>query len=95
MFQARSANWRKLFDPETKFFRGKTSSGEWTTPFDPFTWGGPYTEGCAWQYRFNILHDPEGMMQSFGGTVPFVTALESMLTGSTALQRGHLPARDS
>ncbi|MGA2170490.1 MAG: GH92 family glycosyl hydrolase [Terracidiphilus sp.] len=77
-FLSRSASWKKIFDPGTKFFRGKLASGEWIEPFDPFSWGGPYVEGGAWQYRFNVPHDPAGLMEAFGGKTAFVTQLEAM-----------------
>jgi predicted alpha-1,2-mannosidase len=79
-FLARSANWKKSFDTKTKFFRGKLSDGSWLEPFDPFEWGGPYVEGSAWQYRFNLPFDPAGLMAAYGGREAFVRELESMFT---------------
>ena len=79
-FLARSANWKKIFDPGTKFFRGKLPGGEWIEPFDQFAWGGPYTEGGPWQYRFNVPHDPQGLIKAFGGEAAFVERLEKMFT---------------
>jgi predicted alpha-1,2-mannosidase len=80
MFEKRSANWRNLFDTERKFMRGKLTNGEWLEPFDEFAWGGAYVEGGAWQYRFNVLHDPDGLMEAYGGREIFVSTLEKMLT---------------
>ena len=83
LFLRRSQNWKNLFDPRTKFFRGKLATGTWVEPFqsfDPFTWGGPYVEGGPWQYRFNLPYDPEGLMRVFGGQESFVRELESMFT---------------
>lgn len=79
-FLQRSANWKRLFDPGTRFFRGKLASGDWVEPFDPLAWGGSYVEGGAWQYRFNVPHDPEGLMESFGGKAAFAEQLEQMFT---------------
>lgn len=79
-FLSRSGSWKTIFDAGTKFFRGKLASGEWIEPFDPLAWGGPYVEGGAWQYRFNVPHDPEGLMNSFGGKTAFVAQLEEMFT---------------
>ncbi|HMF54285.1 MAG TPA: GH92 family glycosyl hydrolase [Edaphobacter sp.] len=79
-FLERSRNWRKIFDPHTKFFRGKLANGEWVEPFDPFAWGGPYVEGGPWQYRFNVPHDPQGLFEAFGGKAGFVHELEAMFT---------------
>ncbi len=79
MFERRSQNWRKLFDPSTKFIRGKNADGSWLEPFDQYTWGGAYVEGGPWQYRFNVLHDPQGLMEMYGGKDEFVKRLEEML----------------
>ena len=79
LFEKRSQNWRNVFDPRTRFFRGKLSSGSWLEPFDPHTWGGAYVEGGAWQYRFGVPHDPEGLMQAMGGRSAFLANLEEML----------------
>jgi predicted alpha-1,2-mannosidase len=80
MFEERSRNWRNIFDPKTRFFRGKQSNGEWLEPFDPYAWGGAYVEGSAWQYRFDVLHDPEGLMECMGGKAQFLAHLEEMLS---------------
>jgi predicted alpha-1,2-mannosidase len=80
MFERRSKNWRHIFDPGTGFLRGRHADGSWLEPFDPHTWGGAYVEGGAWQYRFNVLHDPEGLMNAMGGRAAFLSTLEDMLT---------------
>lgn len=79
IFLKRSRNWRNVFDPQTRFLRGKLASGAWVEPFDPFTWGNPYVEGSAWQYRFAVPHNPQGLMQAFGGREAFVAALDDLL----------------
>ena len=78
-FDQRSLNWRKLFDPQTKFLRGKLTDGSWVEPFDPIRWGDPYVEGAAWQYRFAAPHDVAHLIELHGGAQPFVAALEDML----------------
>jgi predicted alpha-1,2-mannosidase len=79
MFTTRSKNWRNIFDPNTRFLRGKMSNGSWLEPFEPHTWGGTYVEGSAWQYRFAVPHDPEGLMEAMGGRSSFISYLEDML----------------
>jgi predicted alpha-1,2-mannosidase len=78
-FEKRSQNWRNVFDAKTGFLRGKLSNGAWLEPFDPHTWGNPYVEGSAWQYRFAVPHDPQGLMEAMGGRAAFLAALEEML----------------
>lgn len=79
MFEKRSRNWRNVFDPSTRFLRGKMADGSWQSPFDEHTWGGAYVEGGPWQYRFFVPHDPEGLMDAMGGRTAFIAALEEML----------------
>ena len=79
-FLQRSGNWKNIFDRNTRFFRGKLSTGAWIEPFDPYAWGGPYVEGGAWQYRFNVPHAWQELMEAFGGKANFVAQLEQMFT---------------
>jgi predicted alpha-1,2-mannosidase len=79
MFEKRSKSWRNVFDPSTSFLRPRLSSGSWAEEFDPIRWGGGYVEGSAWQYRFSVPHDPEGLMQSMGGPNSYVEALDHLL----------------
>jgi predicted alpha-1,2-mannosidase len=88
IFEKRSQNWRTIFDAETKFLRGKRSDGSWQSPFDPTTWGGAYVEGAAWQYRFAVPYDPEGLMEAMGGRDAFIAALEDMLAQPPAFHVG-------
>jgi predicted alpha-1,2-mannosidase len=80
MFMKRSENWRELFDPKTKFLRGKNEDGSWETPFDPFTWGSPYVEGGAWQHRWDAPQNIPGLIEAMGGKAAAAAALEQMLT---------------
>ena len=74
----RSQNYINVFDGSTKFFRGKRMDGNWETSFNPFEVGRSYTEATAWQYRFSIPYDVNGMVQLFGGKEKFITALDSI-----------------
>jgi len=87
-FEQRSRNWRNIYDPATRFLRGKMTDGSWQTPFDPHTWGGAYVEGGAWQYRFAVPWDPQGLMEAMGGKTAFVAALEDMLTQAPVFHVG-------
>jgi predicted alpha-1,2-mannosidase len=88
MFEARSQNWHKIFDPKTRYLRGKISDGSWLEPFDPHTWGGAYVEGSASQYRFSVPFDHEGLIEAMGGRAPFLAALEEMLSQPPAFNTG-------
>ena len=80
MFESRSKNWQHLYDPGVHFLRGKKEDGKWLSPFDAVRWGDPYVEGSAWQHRWDVPHDPEGLIGMMGGA-PFVAdQLEKMCT---------------
>ncbi len=88
-FRKRAVLYKNVFDGHTKFFRGRLRSGGWVSPFDPFEVGRAYTEATAWQYRFFVPHDVNGMINLFGGEAAFNEALDSLFltTGET---KGHL-----
>jgi putative alpha-1,2-mannosidase len=69
-----------LFDPATGFLRGKHADGSWLEPFDEVQWGNPYVEGAAWQHRWDVPHDMDGLFAAMGGKDKAVAALEKMLT---------------
>ncbi|MET0464281.1 MAG: GH92 family glycosyl hydrolase [Chitinophagaceae bacterium] len=83
-FTRRSASYKNLFDPVTRFMRGKTAAGDWVTPFDPFklshagSGGGDYTEGNAWQYTWHVQHDVPGLVALMGGKEQFNKKLDSL-----------------
>lgn len=81
----RAQNYINIFDGNTKFFRGKRMDGNWATGFNPFEPGRDYTEATAWQYRFFVPHDVNGMIQQFGGTDVFTACLDSLFSVSSEL----------
>lgn len=99
-FTARADSWRDVWDPETRFFRGKNADGTFgpTEEFSPEEYterGGPeYTEGTAWHWRFYVPHDPDGLVEVFGGGEALVAELEEFFSRSgvaTARPRTFLP----
>lgn len=85
----RSLNYLNVFDGKTKFFRGKRLDGNWEEPFNPFAPGRAYTEATAWQYRFYVPHDVNGMIQLFGGKETFTNQLDSLFIVESKLD-GHM-----
>jgi predicted alpha-1,2-mannosidase len=79
-FRQSSLNGYKLFDPNNKFFWGKSAQGEWMPDYDPKTmvmgWMPTYYEGTAWQYRFSMPHDIAGLIKRLGGDREFVGILD-------------------
>ncbi|MDR1756063.1 MAG: GH92 family glycosyl hydrolase [Culturomica sp.] len=88
-FMKESKNYANLFDPSTGFMRGKSSGGEWKTPFSPVYSkhrDDEYTEGNAWQYSWFVPHDVSGLIALHGGEEAFVRKLDSLFTISSVLE---------
>ena len=95
-FSKRAESFKKLFDPETGFMRGKSAKGEWHLPFDPkhsqHRVNTDYTEGNAWQHSWFVLHDPKGLIELHGGTEPFTEKLEQLFNESSEITGEHTSA---
>lgn len=88
-FLERSKNYSRYFDASSGFMRGKNSDGSWITPFNPRYSDheiSPYVEGNAWQWSWFVPHDPEGLMELFGGTDVFVEKLDSLFSTSSLIE---------
>ncbi|MCU4164427.1 GH92 family glycosyl hydrolase [Carboxylicivirga caseinilyticus] len=78
VFGKQMYNYKNLFDQSVGFMRGKNARGEWKSDFDPYEWGGPYTEGNAWHYLWSVFHDPKGLIDLLGGDASFVAKMDSV-----------------
>jgi predicted alpha-1,2-mannosidase len=76
-FMKRSDYWKNTWDSSLKFFRARDEKGEWLDfDEDPTINTEKYTyEGTAWQYRWNVLHDVPGLIETFGGKEKFLKEL--------------------
>ena len=86
-FYMRANYYKKLFDPETKLFRGRDTKGNWRTAFDPLAATSPmnnpgdYTEANAWQYFWTPAQfDIAGMTALVGGKGAFTQKLHDFFT---------------
>jgi predicted alpha-1,2-mannosidase len=90
-FQARATDYVHLFDPATRFFRGRDPKGAWGQPaqdFDPRVWGGDYTEANAWTFAFTVPHDAAGLATLLGGENGLAERLDEFFaTPETAERR--------
>ena len=77
-YDRRAKNYQKLFDKETGFMRGRDERGTMKEDFDPLTWGGEYTEGCAWQSTFAVPHDIMGLAELYGGKEKLTEKLDEL-----------------
>ncbi|HZY62991.1 MAG TPA: GH92 family glycosyl hydrolase [Edaphobacter sp.] len=76
----RSHNWHNVFDPETRFARGRHADGSWITPFDPTKPATYVTEANPWQYTFFVPHDIDGLIQAIGGPSAFIAKLDGLFS---------------
>ncbi|WP_299557279.1 GH92 family glycosyl hydrolase [Seonamhaeicola sp.] len=79
-FYKRSMNYKHLFDPSTKWMRGKNKDGSFQSPFNPLKWGDAFTEGNSIHYTWSVFHDIQGLIDLMGGKEAFVDRLDSVFT---------------
>jgi predicted alpha-1,2-mannosidase len=82
VLMARSKNYRNVFDPGTKFMRGRQANGQWVKNFNPQYpyYEYMYREANAWQVSFFAPHDMPGLVALYGGARPFEAKLDSLFT---------------
>lgn len=82
ILMARSKNYRNMFDPSTRFMRGRLKNGDWIKPFDPQHpyYEYMYREANAWQVSFFAPHDMKGLIELYGGPAGFESKLDSLFT---------------
>lgn len=93
-FSKRGKYYRNYFDAQTRFMRGRVSSTEWRTPFNPFSavhQKDDYTEGNAWQYTWLVPQDVNGLIRLIGGDEPFTKKLDSLFTAKGELGKEASP----
>jgi predicted alpha-1,2-mannosidase len=82
ILMARSKNYKNMFDPATRFMRGRLENGEWIKPFNPQYpyYEYMYREANAWQVSFYAPHDMPGLISLYGGPKGFESKLDSLFT---------------
>lgn len=78
-FSERAQNYKNVFDPETKFMRGRFRN-TWFAPFDPYEVNFNYTEANSWQYSFYAPQDISGLINLMGGKPEFEKQLDDLFT---------------
>lgn len=77
ILRARSQQYKVLFNDKTEFFQPKDAYGNFDDDFDPLSWGNGFTEAGAWQYRFYLPYDVEGLEKLYNGKL--CHAIHSMM----------------
>jgi predicted alpha-1,2-mannosidase len=82
ILMARSKNYKNMFDPSTRFMRGRLENGDWIKNFNPQFpyYEYMYREANAWQVSFFAPHDMPGLIQLYGGPKGFESKLDSLFT---------------
>ena len=82
-FLEKSANYKKLFNPETLFFHPRDKEGNFIPDIDYNFPGGMgareyYDENNAWVYRWDVQHDIPGLIALMGSPERFCKELDRM-----------------
>jgi len=80
VYAKRAMNYKNLFDPSSGLMRGKNKDGSFQSPFNPFKWGGAFTEGNSWHYSWSVFQDIDGLSKLMGGKDKFVNKLDSVFS---------------
>lgn len=80
LYAERAQNYRKLYDPQSGWMRGRNKDGSWETPFNPYKWGDAFTEGNALHYTWAVMQDTQGLIDLMGGDRKFVDRLDGIFT---------------
>ncbi|WHO39866.1 GH92 family glycosyl hydrolase [Sphingobium sp. AP49] len=79
-YAEQALNYRKLYDAQTGWMRGRNKDGSWSANFNPYKWGDAFTEGNALHYSWSVMQDVQGLIDLMGGDRTFVDRLDSIFT---------------
>ena len=82
MLLKRTGNYKNVFDPTTRFMRGRLENGDWVGHFDPEYpyYEYMYREANAWQSSFFAPQDVEGLVSLYGGKAGLESKLDSLFS---------------
>ena len=83
-FYQRAQYYKNLYDPSTKFFRGKRN-GCFVTPFDPTQVNFMLTEANTWQYNFFVPQDINTHIDMMGGEKAYDRKLNELFNSSSEM----------
>jgi predicted alpha-1,2-mannosidase len=88
IFAEHAQSYKKVWNPETLFFQGRDTAGNFDPNFSPLTltyidpdkkYTGAYVEGSAMQWRWGGPFDPEGLIALWPSKKLFVSELTSYM----------------
>ena len=83
-FYRRAQYYKNLYDPQTKFFRGRKNGG-FVSPFDPRQVNFMLTEANTWQYNFFVPQDVNSHIDLMGGKDDYENMLGQLFNNSSSL----------
>lgn len=88
VFSRQMYNYKNVYNAKNGFMEGKNKDGEWKPNFDPYEWGGPFTEGNAWHYLWSVFQDPQGLIDLMGGEDKFTQKLDAVFSSPSTVNVG-------
>jgi len=88
IFAKHAMDYTNLFDPSVGFMRGRKANGSWNEPFYVDEWGGPFTEGNAFQWTWSVQQDEPGLMKLMGGEKAYAEKLDSLFSSAPTFRLG-------
>ena len=76
----RSANWRRVFDPRTRWVQGRYADGHFLDEDNVLERVPFITEGTPCHYSWYVPHDIPALAEMMGGRECFLARLDSMFT---------------
>lgn len=89
LYRQRAMNYKKLYDPESGWMRGKNEDGSFQSPFNPVKWGDAFTEGNSMHYTWSVFQDVEGLMTLMGGQKAFSDKLDGIFTSDPIFEESY------
>ena len=83
-FYQRAQYYKNLYDPDTKFFRGRKNGG-FVSPFDPRQVNFMLTEANTWQYNFFVPQDVNTHIDMMGGKEEYENMLGQLFSTASDL----------
>jgi len=75
-YKTASGNYRNLYRSGDGLMGGRRQDGSFPEDFNPFKWGGDFTEGNAFHYSWSVFHEPDSLMALMGGASAFEKGLD-------------------
>lgn len=78
IYRQRAMNYKNVFNPNFNLMAPRNSDGAFAPGFNPYSWGGPFTEGNSYHYSWSVFHDINGLKKLMGGNERFIGMLDSV-----------------